>query len=77
MGSCVYKLEALGVLMGSLEFALQIVTNLTCIGLCLFDAIIELYDVGEKAFNEHLRRHPQLHKVKAFKSFIELLTRVM
>ena len=42
--SSVYILEALGVLMGFLEFFfLWIVANLLCSCLCLFDIIVELH----------------------------------
>ena len=46
----VYKLEVLGVVMGSIEFALHIVDKLLCFCLCLFDAIVELHAMDDKMF---------------------------
>ena len=49
-----YKHEALGALMGSLDFALHIVAKLLCSCLCLFDAIVDLHAKHEKMFNDYL-----------------------
>ena len=43
-----YKLEALGLLMCSLELSSSIVAKLLCSHLCLFDAIIELNAMEKK-----------------------------
>ena len=36
--------------------ALRIVAKLLCSSLCLFDAIVELYAINEKLFNEFLSK---------------------
>ena len=43
-----YKLGALGVLMGSLEFFSPDCDKLLCSCLCLFDAIDKLHDMNKK-----------------------------
>ena len=54
LGSRFYKLEALGMLMDSLEFVLWIVAKLLCSCLCLFDASIKLHTMDEKKSNDFL-----------------------
>ena len=50
----IYKLEDLGVLMGSVEFALDILAKLLWFCLCFLDAIVELHAMDENLFNDFL-----------------------
>ena len=45
-----YKLEALGALMALLNYALRIVSKLSCSCLCLFDAIDEFHAMNENDY---------------------------
>jgi hypothetical protein len=49
-----YKLEALGVLMGSLEFCSPVLGELLGSCLCFFDAVVELQAMNGKTFNDFL-----------------------
>ena len=49
-----HNLKAFEVLLSPLSFALQIVANLLCSCLCLFDEIVELHPLNEKMFNDFL-----------------------
>ena len=49
-----YELEALGVLIGYLEFSLRIAAHLLCSFLCFFDVIVELHAMDEILFNDFL-----------------------
>ena len=49
-----HELEALGMLIGSLDFSLQIVALLLCFFLCFFDAIVELHAMDEEFLNDFL-----------------------
>ena len=49
-----HELEALGMLIGSLDFSLRIVALLLCFFLCFFDAIVELHAMDEEFLNDFL-----------------------